>query len=189
MNRRNHIIEYIAPHVTLFPTQFALVFGTRHGIERFADDIVSLYVQRYMMNVIISGGSTAHRVESEASVLHAALLSRGIPNNAIFIEDKAVNTGQNVTFSREKFKHFGLQDLLLVGKISSKRRYLMTVRKQWPEIRTVCCHGVNYFRSPVVQWWKDREFRARVIAEYRKIPSYVERGLISEVSIINGVVL
>lgn len=142
-----------------------------------------------MSNVIISGGITAHGMGSEASVLHHALLSRGIPKSDLFVEDKAVNAGENVTFSRDKFKDFGLQDLVLIGKISSKRRYLMTVRKQWPEIRKVCCHGVNYFCSPVAQWWKDQEFRERVVGEFRKIPSYLEKGLISEVSIINGVVL
>ena len=36
----------------------------------------------------------------------------------MLIEDKATNTGQNVTFTREKVKEFGVTDLLLIGKIS-----------------------------------------------------------------------
>jgi len=187
--KRQQIIAYVAPYVSLFPTKFALVFGTRHGVPHFAEEILSLYRQGYFTNVIISGGVTGHNEESEASILYQMLLPRGIPEDVMLIEDKAINTGQNVTFTREKVKDFGIEDLLVIGKISSKRRYIMTVRKQWPEIRKICCHGVNYFSCPMDQWWKDREFRTRVISEYRKIPSYIERGFISDVSIVNGIVL
>lgn len=187
--KRQQIIAYVAPYVSLFPTKFALVFGTRHGVPHFAEEILSLYRQAYFTNVIISGGITGHSKESEASILYQMLLARGISEDVMLIEDKAINTGQNVIFTREKVKDFGIKDLLVIGKISSKRRYIMTVRKQWPEIKKICCHGVNYFSCPVDQWWKDREFRTRVIFEYRKFPSYIERGFISEVSIVNGVVL
>ena len=40
-------------------------------------------------------------------------------------------------------KDLGIKEVLLIGKISSKRRYVMTVKKSWPEIKGVCCHGVN----------------------------------------------
>lgn len=107
--------------------------------------------------MIISGGVIGQSEDSEASVLRRALISRGIPEHVILVEDRAVNTGQNVILTRKKVKDVGVKDLLLIGKISSKRRYIMTVRKQWPEIRRICCHGVNYFSVPVDQWWKDLE--------------------------------
>ena len=187
--KRQQMIAYVAPYVSLFPTKFALVFGTRHGVLKFAEEILFLYRQGYFTNVIISGGVTDQSNDSEASILAHALLSHGIPEHMMLIEDKATNTGQNVTFTREKVKEFGVTDLLLIGKISSMRRYIMTVRKQWPEIRRICCHGVNYFSCPVDQWWKDREFRTRVMSECRKIPFYVEKGFISDVPIINGIVM
>src|SRR5579864_4610545 len=187
--KRKQIIAYVAPNVSLFVARFALVFGTRHGVPEFAEDILSLYEQGYFTDLIISGGITGKGNESEASTLYQLLLSRGIPEQAMIREHKAMNTLQNVTFSREKVRNFGIADLLLIGKICSKRRYIMTVRKQWPEIKKVCCHGVNYFSYPVEQWWKDREFRARVISECRKIPGYIEKGFISDVSIVNGIVL
>jgi uncharacterized SAM-binding protein YcdF (DUF218 family) len=187
--KRQQIIAYVAPYVSLFPTKFALVFGTRHGVLKFAEEILSLYRQGYFTNVIISGGVTSQSHHSEVSILSQALLCHGIPEHRMLIEDKATNTGQNVTFTREKVKDLGVEDLLLIGKISSKRRYIMTVRKQWPEIGRICCHGVNYFSCPVDQWWKDREFRTRVMSECRKIPSYVEKGFISDAPIINGIVI
>jgi uncharacterized SAM-binding protein YcdF (DUF218 family) len=186
--KRHQIIAYVAPDVSLFATRFALVFGTKHGVRKFGEDILSLYQQGCFTDVIITGGTTGDDKEPEALILRDVLLARGIPRRAIFIEDAATNTGQNVAFTREKFKEFAIRDLVLIGKISSKRRYIMTVRKQWPEIKKICCHGVNYFSRSLDQWWKDGEFRTRVISEYRKIPSYVEKGFISEISIVNGIV-
>jgi uncharacterized SAM-binding protein YcdF (DUF218 family) len=187
--KRQQIIEYVAPSISLFQTRFALVFGTRHGISNFAEEIISLYRRSFFTALIISGGSTARGDESEASILCRMLVSRGVPEHAILIEDRATNTGENVAFSREKVKDLAIADLFVIGKISSKRRYIMTVRKQWPEIREICCHGVNYFSYPVEQWWKDPDFRTRVLSECRKIPRYLEKGFISEVSIVDGIVL
>jgi len=186
--KRQQIIAYVAPHVSLFATKFALVFGTRHGVRKFSEEILALYRQGYFTGLIISGGATGQGEESEASILYRVLLSYGVPERVMLIEDKAMNTGQNVTFTREKTRDLGITDLLLIGKVCSKR-YIMTVRKQWPEVRKICCHGVNYFSYSTEQWWKDREFRTRVISEYKKIPRYIEQGFISDVSIVNGIVL
>ena len=182
------MISYVSPPVSLFPTTYALVFGTRHGIREFAEDIQSLYVQGYFKNLIISGGATDGQPLTEARVIAQELMGRGIPENLLVLEHKATNTGQNVAFTREQVAALGITELLLIGKISSKRRYMMTIRKQWPEIRKLCCHGVNYFSCPAQRWWKDGEFRRRVISEHRKIASYIDKGFISEISISNGVV-
>jgi hypothetical protein len=105
------------------------------------------------------------------------------------VEDQATNTGENVAFSRAIVKDIGITELFLIGKISSKRRYIMTVKKQCPEISKICCHGVNYFPCDEVHWWKDEEFRRRVISECKKLRSYIEKGFIAEISIVDGTVI
>ena|ERR1700683_1524639 len=187
--KRREIISYVSPYVVLFPTEYALVFGTRHGMANFADDILSLYSRGYFKGLIISGGVTPQGVLSESWMIRRALVRRGIPKDIIILEDKAMNTVENVVFSRDKMKGFDLRELLLIGKLSSKRRYIMTVKRQWPEIGRVCCHGVNYFSSDEAHWWKDGEFRRRVLSECRKLCTYVEKDLISDVSIVDGVVM
>jgi uncharacterized SAM-binding protein YcdF (DUF218 family) len=183
------VISYVSLYISLFPTTYALVFGTRHGITKFADDILNLYNQAYFKNPIISGGVTHGSIHSEASIMFQALVKRGVPEKFLILEDRARNSGQNVAFGREQVKDLGIKELLLIGKISSKRRYVMTVRKQWPEIRRICCYGVNYFSCAEEYWWKDREFRNRVISECRKIRSYIEKRLICDISIVDGVVM
>jgi len=123
--KRTHIISYVSPHISLFPTAYALAFGTRRGITKFADDILKLYNQAYFENLIISGGVTQGSIHSEASIMFQALVKRGIREKFLILEDRAANTGQNVSFSREQVKDLGIKELLLIGKISSKRRYVM----------------------------------------------------------------
>lgn len=187
-DKRKQIITYVAPSVSLFQTKFALVFGTRHGLSIFADQIFSLYRDGYFTDLIISGGVTVGGEQSEASVMAEALVARGLYRRRMILEEQSTNTGENVAFTREKLQDQLVTELLLIGKVSSKRRYLMTVRRQWPEVRSICCYGVNYFAFPEEQWWRDREFKDRVISECRKIPVYIENGFISEVSIVNGIV-
>jgi DUF218 domain len=186
---REQIISYVSPYIRLFPTKYALVFGTRHGVGKFGDDIWYLHDRGYFENLIVSGGVTAQGAPPEAELILQAVVKRGIPRDIIVLEDKATNTGENVIFARDKLNGHTIEEILLIGKISSKRRYVMTVKKQWPEIRRICCHGVNYFSCGKNQWWKDDEFRRRVISEYRRIPSYIDKDFISEISITDGIVV
>jgi len=186
---RRRMIAYVAPHTKMFRSTYALVFGTRHGVDVFADDIVRLYHQGYFKKLIISGGVTHQNSEPEAVVMLRAVVERGISEQIILIENEATNTAENVIFVRKQFRALSIHDLLLIGKICSKRRYAMTVRKHWPEIERICCYGVNYFSSHENQWWRDREFRQRVISECRKIPAYIERGFISEIEIVDGYIV
>jgi uncharacterized SAM-binding protein YcdF (DUF218 family) len=172
-----------------FLQKYALVLGTRLGVSEFVEDILSLHGHGYFKSLIISGGITRQDTLSEAGTIFQALVKRGVPEDSIVLEDKAMNTGENVLFSRARVRDLGITEILLIGKISSKRRYIMTVRKQWPEIQRICCHGVNYFSRDVEHWWKDEEFRKRVISECRKLRSYVEKGFIADVSVVDGVVV
>ena len=186
--KREQIYSYVAPDVTLFAARYALVFGTSHGVQTFANDISFLYGRRFFERIIISGGVTRSGAASEASMVFQPLVRCGVPPQAILWEDKARNTGENVAFSRALVHNLNVTELFLIGKVSSKRRYMMTVKKQWPEIKRMCCYGVNYFSCDPKHWWREGDFRRRVMNEYRKIPSYIESGFISEISIRDGVV-
>ena len=63
-----------------------------------------------------------------------------MPNEAIRVEPKAANTGQNITFSRELLAEAGIavESLLLISKPYMERRSYATCRKLWPEVEVVC---------------------------------------------------
>jgi len=186
---RERIFSYVSPRTTLFRSSYALVFGTRHGIPTFVDDIMALYRRSYFEKLIISGGVTPVGTCAEASIMAQELCTRGLPSDIMLLETKATNTGENVAFARERMLGVIMPRLLLIGKISSVRRYIMTVRRQWPEVAQLCCHRVNYFGCDEEQWWHNKDLRARVLNEVRKIRTYTALGYLSEISIVNGVVV
>ncbi|MGW3829483.1 YdcF family protein, partial [Streptomyces sp. NPDC005071] len=61
-------------------------------------------------------------------------------DEAILVEAKAANTGQNITFSRELLAGagIGVESLLLISKPYMERRSYATCRKLWPEVEVVC---------------------------------------------------
>ncbi|MCF3132523.1 YdcF family protein [Streptomyces olivochromogenes] len=94
--------------------------------------------------VVFSGGNSpttrARFPRGEAVHYREHALSLGMPDEAILVEPKAANTGQNIAFSREMLAEVGVevQSLLLISKPYMERRSYATCRKLWPEAEIVC---------------------------------------------------
>lgn len=94
--------------------------------------------------VVFSGGNSlttrARFPRGEAVHYREHALGLGVPDEAILVEAKAANTGQNITFSRELLAEAGVEveSLLLISKPYMERRSYATCRKLWPEAEVVC---------------------------------------------------
>ncbi len=94
--------------------------------------------------VVFSGGNSpttrARFPRGEAVHYREHALSLGVPDEAILVEPKAANTGQNITFSRELLTEADVEveSLLLISKPYMERRSYATCRKLWPEADVVC---------------------------------------------------
>ncbi|WP_105972283.1 YdcF family protein [Streptomyces geranii] len=94
--------------------------------------------------VVFSGGNSpttrARFPRGEAVHYREHALALGVPDEAILVEPKAANTGQNITFSRELLADAGVevQSLLLISKPYMERRSYATCRNLWPEVEVVC---------------------------------------------------
>lgn len=186
---RNRIkmIDYISPETDIFCCEFALMFGSRHAQDELIDVALTLFHSGYYETLIITGGKTRGHKNSEAREIADRLISAGLSNGRIILEEESSNTGENVKNTRDMMSHLGLRELLLIGKIYAKRRYVMTIKKQWPEIERVSCAAINYFGVERDQWWKSQALRSRILAEMRKTKEYLQKGHLSEVEIIDRV--
>ncbi|MFE6408641.1 YdcF family protein [Streptomyces sp. NPDC057837] len=94
--------------------------------------------------VVFSGGNSpttrARFPRGEAVHYREHALSLGVPDEAVLVEPRAANTGQNITFSREVLANAGVEveSLLLISKPYMERRSYATCRKLWPEVDVVC---------------------------------------------------
>lgn len=177
------IAGYMMPEVPLLPSDLGFLFGTRHGVEQFCGATLALWQRGMFHTLLISGGATAGDPEPEAEAIARRLEQLGMPRTAMILETAAANTGDNVIFGVRKLDEVmdrsTLRSVLLIGKACSLRRYLMTLERHWPGL-AVSAYPVNYFGVAVECWHEHAEFRRRVLAEFEKIPGYLQQGFLSE---------
>jgi uncharacterized SAM-binding protein YcdF (DUF218 family) len=134
--------------------------------------------------LLVSGGYTAGQATAEADVIGERLVQLGMPESALILERGATNTGENVRFGRdrvaERINLGAVRSVLVIGKVCSTRRYLMTLQRHWPGLRVSVC-PVNYFGVPAERWHEHEEFRARVLGEFGKIPGYLALDFLREI--------
>jgi uncharacterized SAM-binding protein YcdF (DUF218 family) len=180
------IADYVMPTVAEGRADLGLLFGTRHGVEEFCAAAYALWQRGMFPKLLVSGGATAGLAEPEAEAIAARLVQMGMPPEALLLETAATNTGENVVFSRrlaeETFGQDSIKSLLVIGKLCSMRRYLMTLERHWPQPRRFAC-AVNYFGVERERWHEHDEFRRRVLAEFTKIPEYLKQGFLREVNL------
>lgn len=178
------IAEYMMPDIVPAPSDIGFMFGTRHGVEEFCGTALSLWQRQMFGKLLISGGPTGGEHRPEARVIAQRLIGMGMPASALILEEAATNAGENVILGRDKIAEVmdlgSIKTVLVIGKVCSTRRYLMTMKRHWPEVK-VCAAPVNYFGLPTERWHEHDEFRARVVGEFSRIEDYVKRGFLTEV--------
>ena len=172
------------PDIPEEQADLALVFGTRHGVECFCAAICGLWQRQMFKRILVTGGKTAGQPEAEAHVMAQRLIALGMPEDMLVLEVEAMNTGENVRFSRDIVASWpdadSIDSLLVVGKICSLRRYMMTLERHWPAPTRYAC-PINYFGVEKEHWYEHPEFRRRVLAEFEKIPAYLRAGYLREI--------
>jgi uncharacterized SAM-binding protein YcdF (DUF218 family) len=79
---------------------------------------------------------TQEWAETEAGAMARVARECGVPEEAIHIEDRARNTGENIRFSRELLDARGivLSTAIVVQKPYMERRTIAALEVQWPEV-------------------------------------------------------
>lgn len=177
------IARYVMPPLPLRPAQLGFLFGTRHGVEAFCRETHLLWQRGMFERLLVSGGATAGQATPEAQVIGERLVELGIPASVLILECEATNTGENVILGRRKAAETidlaRVDSLLVIGKVCAMRRYLMTLARHWPGVSVSAC-AINYFGLPAERWHEHPEFRARVLAEFHKIPAYLDQDFLRE---------
>lgn len=105
---------------------------------RVADRAAELWLEGWAPLVIMSGGlgnfTQDMWTEKEADRFAQVALSRGVPADAILIENQSSNTGENILFTQKLLKQKGLDpaSFIVVQKPYMERRSYATFKKHWP---------------------------------------------------------
>ena len=128
--------DYHQVNHTIKKSDCILVLGSHD--TRVAERGAELYLQRWAPMLIFSGGlgrlTSDIWKETEADKFAAIALKMGVPSNAIFIENKSTNTGENILFTRQLLEQKNLdpQTFIVVQKPYMERRSFASFKKQWP---------------------------------------------------------
>ena len=111
--------------------------------ERVAERGAQLFLEGYAPLLIFSGGQGAitQRLwnEPEAERFARIAMRMHVPHDAILIESKSTNTGENVKFTRKLLAERGIdpQKFIVVQKPYMERRSYATFLNYWPEKQVV----------------------------------------------------
>ena len=179
------IADYMMPAFPPRPSDLGFLFGTRHGVPEFCRAALALWEQGMFARLLVSGGRTGDLTRAEADIIAEELVGLGMPASALILETAATNTGENVRFGRSRVAQVmdvdTVRSVLVIGKVCSTRRYLMTLQRHWPGLAMSVC-PVNYFGVEADRWHEHEAFRARVLDEFDKIPRYLALGFLAEIA-------
>ena len=183
------IYEFLSSCLPI-PTQsdFILVLGS-HDL-RVPDHAASLFLSGVAPLIICTGGygkmTEGIFRQPEAVLFTERCIERGVPKDCILIEDRATNTGENFSLSRQLAGGRGFKDGIVVCKPYMAKRAWATGTKQWPEIQW----GVSvpdipfekYTLSETTETTIESEIEL-MVGDLQRLKIYAEKGYQSPVSV------
>ncbi len=133
--------QYHLMNHTLEKSDCILVLGS-HDL-RVAERGAELYLQGWAPLLIFSGGlgnfTKDMWQEKEADLFAKVALEMGVPKEAILIENKSTNTGENIQFTQQLLQKQNLnpESFIVVQKPYMERRSYATFKKHWPDKKLV----------------------------------------------------
>ena len=156
---------------------------------------IELYKQGFAPYILPSGGigpKLAKEISwgisnrgSEWEYLQHTAIASGIPEKAILKEDKALNTFENASLSRQVIeqKDILVKKAILVCKAHHARRALLTYQSAFSsEIEYIICPVIDNRNIKKDNWFLDQEKINLVMSEVGKIGKYFAGHIISNLS-------
>jgi uncharacterized SAM-binding protein YcdF (DUF218 family) len=162
------------------PADCILVLGS-HDL-RVADRGAELYLQGLAPILIFSGGlgnvTKGIWKDPEADKFARIALDKGVPAEAIFIENQSTNTGENILFTQRLLEDKGLhpRTFLLVQKPYMERRSYATFKKHWPDKELIVTSPQIAFEDyPTPEIPLERVIQI-MVGDLQRIRIYPEKG-------------
>jgi uncharacterized SAM-binding protein YcdF (DUF218 family) len=172
--------DYMLMKHELRPCDLILVLGSND--LRVAEHAADLFQRGLAPRILFSGNvgllTRGQFAKSEAETFADVAAARGVPREAMLLEPRSTNTGENIRFSREVLAQHGLdpQSLIVVQKPYMERRAYATFMRQWPGKEIL-------MSSPPIPW---REYPTEsltreviipiLVGDLQRIRDYPARG-------------
>lgn len=174
------IWDYLKIDMPLRKAEGILIFCSND--LRVADYAASLYHDQWAPWICVSGGvgrltySLYHKPEAEAFA--AELYQLDVPQSAVFIENKAANTAENIFFTRQVLKtnHLADHQLIVLQKPYMERRTLAALTHYWPEMDACVSSPPIPFESYPFDGFSMEDLIHVIVGDFQRVILYAERG-------------
>lgn len=157
-----------------------LVLGS-HDL-RVAERGADLYLQGWAPLLIFSGGLGNFTKDiwqqKEADLFADIARKMGVPENALLIENRSTNTGENILFTQQllKEKELDPQSFIVVQKPYMERRSYATFKKHWPDKKLVVTSPqISFEDYPNADIPLERVINI-MVGDLQRIKYYPEKG-------------
>ena len=116
--------------------------------------------------------------ETEADLFAAIAIKMGVPKNAILIENKSTNTGENILFTQQLLvqKNINPQSFIVVQKPYMERRSYATFKKHWPNKKLIVTSPqISFEDYPIEEIPMERVIHI-MVGDLQRIKYYPEKG-------------
>jgi uncharacterized SAM-binding protein YcdF (DUF218 family) len=172
--------DYHHMHHSLEKADFILVLGS-HDL-RVAERAAQLYFEGWAPMITFSGGlgnfTKEVWTETEADQFAAIAVSMGVPEEAILIENKSTNTGENILFTQQLFarKNLDPQSFIVVQKPYMERRSYATFKKHWTDKKLVVTSPqISFEEYPTEEIPLERVINI-MVGDLQRIKLYSQKG-------------
>jgi uncharacterized SAM-binding protein YcdF (DUF218 family) len=172
--------NYHQVHHQLEKADCILALGS-HDL-RVPERVAELYLHGYAPLVIMSGGlgnfTQEIWTEKEADKFAATAIQKGVPQEAILIENNSTNTGENILFTQKILKETGLnpESFIVVQKPYMERRSYATFKKHWPDKKLmVTSPQISFETYPNEEIPLERVINI-MVGDLQRIKIYPEKG-------------
>lgn len=164
------------------PRPCAVAIGLGSHDLGVATHAAKLYQAGLFPLIVFSGSNSpttnARFPRGEAVHYREHALSLGVPDEAILVEPKARNTGENVTLSRDVLRGAGIDvsSVMLISKPYEERRSYATLQKLWPDVEGVCASEPLSFSDYVASIGNGRLVIDMLVGTLQRILKYPNCG-------------
>ena len=157
-----------------------LIFVLGSNDVRVADRAAELYNSGFAPLVVCSGGNGKESIfpNAEAEIFSERMVELGVPRRNILLEDKATNTGENISFTKDLLKRKGLSigKIIAVQKPYMERRTFAAISKQWKEVSCVVTSPKLSYDSYVSGLSSKESFLHTMVGDLLRIREYPRLG-------------
>ena len=174
--------DYLYMEHPLQPADAIIGFGSHD--QTIASRAARLFRAGWAPVILFTGylgkGTLGIFPKPEAELFAEIAIKEGVPPEAVLIENKATNTGENIHFARRMFESRGMapKKIIAVHKPYMTRRVFAALAKQWPEVEVVVAPGnpslTDYVAGMLADGVEEEEIINSLVGDFQRMDVFAK---------------